>query len=339
MTGVKVGQKVSNMIAVDVGGTKVSCGVVRVGAQVEILARQRYESRKHSGLEEILEDFLAGTRPDAIGIGVAGPVHEGVARFTNLPWVVDAAQLGARFGSPVTMLNDLEAHAYGLADADPASITELQEGRPVARGNRALIAAGTGLGEAFLVPVRDGYVVSATEGGHCSFAPQEKDDVELLQFLQSRYPGGHVSWERVVSGVFGFRNLYEFLTERRGARPGEELAQAVAAAAATEATDYGAPICAAAEADDPLAVAVVRWFVRLYGAEAGNLALKTLSTGGIYVGGGIAPRIMRWMREDDAFLRAFRHKGRFEALLSAMPVRTVADPDLALKGAARAARI
>ncbi len=320
-----------SILAVDVGGTKVVCARVAPAADGRLAVQdpERFASRDHAGLGPIVGAYLNrhSFRPTAVCAGIAGPVFGGFGRVTNLPWTVDAKGLGDAVHAPAFLLNDLEALAHGLADCPPEHLITLNAGaeRP---GNRALLAAGTGLGESILFFDGKRHRPSASEGGHASFAPIAAEDGELLDVLRRKYDG-HVSWERVVSGLDGFRNLYDVLVGVRGETPGPALA---AAAAANQ--DIGAAVIAAAEAGDPLADRILRWFVRLYGAEAGNLALKSMAVGGVYLGGGIAPRILPWLRAG-GFLAAMTAKGRFAALLAAMPVRVVTDPDLALIGAAR----
>lgn len=321
-----------SVLAIDIGGTKVVCARVEArGESLTVFDVVRYPSREHAALATIVADYLNKTKltVEAVGIGVAGPVQDGVAHVTNLPWTVDARALSRALGGvPVFLLNDLAAHGHGLADVAPEHLLTLHEGqsRP---GNRALIAAGTGLGQAILFFDGKRHVPSASEGGHTAFSPLTVDDDDLLRFLRTRYRG-HVSWERVVSGLDGFRNLYDFLQSVRGERPSAALA-----AATDGAHDIGEAVLDAAAAGEPFAEKVVRWFVRLYGAETGNLALKALAVGGVYVGGGIAPRLGRRWLEAGGFVAAMTAKGRFADLLAAMPVHVVTDPDLALKGAAR----
>lgn len=320
-----------SILAVDVGGTKVVCAQVALASsgRLAVSRTERFASKDHPGLDAIVGAYINKNKfaVEAMSIGVAGPVDAGRAQVTNLPWMVDALSLATQLQVPVHLLNDLEAHAYGLNDCAPEHLLTLQTGieRP---GNRVLIAAGTGLGQALLFFDGETHRPRASEGGHCAFAPVTTDDDELLFYLRRKY-GGHVSWERVVSGLDGFRNMYDVLVQRRGEQPGCALA-----AAAALQHDIGAAVIEAADEGDPVADKILRWFVRLYGAEAGNLALKGLAVGGIYVGGGVAPRILPWLRSGE-FLKALTAKGRFAELLAAMPVRVVTDPDLALIGAAR----
>lgn len=318
------------VLAGDIGGTKTALAWVDDGAIVDT---RTYPSSHYSSLEDILREFVAAcpvARIDAASFGVAGPVMHGVATTTNLPWTIEAAALGEVLGGvPVTLINDLEAVAYGVGVAGDDAFVTLNEGVPGATGNRAVIAAGTGLGQAGLYWDGRRHHPFASEGGHASFAPRDERDMRLLQFLAADH--GHVSWERLLSGP-GLFNVYRFL---RHERPGDEprwLADRLAVepppAVITEcALDGRSPLCREA----------VSLFVSLYGAEAGNLALKALATGGVYIGGGIAPKMLPALT-DGAFVEAFACKGRMRSLLESMPVKVIVSPTIALLGAADAAR-
>jgi len=295
---------------------------------LRVVEVRRYASRDAAGLAEIVARFMAetGLRGERASFGIAGPVREGRVRATNLPWEVDAADVAAAAGLPrVTLLNDLEANAWGLRALPPAAFVTLQEGAPGATGNAALLSAGTGLGEAGLHWDGREHRPFACEGGHATFAPRTPLEVELMQHLAGRF--GHVSWERVLSGP-GLVNVWRFLLARRGAE------EPPWAADAKRRNDLGAEITKAALAgSDAVASEALDLLVGFYGAEAGNLALKMLATGGVHVGGGIAPRI-RSRLEGPGFLDAFLDKGRMRPLLETMPVRLVIDDRAALFGAA-----
>jgi glucokinase len=264
-------------------------------------------------------------------------VIEGRVRTTNLPWTVDAAALARKLGLPgVGLLNDLEANAWAVEWLPPGDLSPIQEGAPGAAGNVAVMAAGTGLGEAALVRGGGTTVSLASEGGHADFAPRQDVEVELLRHLRAKF--GHVSYERVVSGP-GLLNVYEFLRDSgRGEEPAwlaEDMRRTDPPAAISEAALAGK--CALCE----LALDL---FLGVYGAEAGNLALRTMATGGVYLGGGIAPKIFgrrpghdpaRSSRSVEAFRQAFVDKGRFGALLETIPVRVILNDKAALLGAAR----
>ena len=312
----------------DIGGTKTRLATVEVtGTQVHIVREVSYPSRDYATFAALLGSFLADTEPSLHAVlGIAGPVRGGVAQTTNLPWRIDADAMQQQFGfARCTLLNDLEATAYGLPALAADDFLTLQAGAPGAGGNAAVIAAGTGLGEAGLFWDGQCHHPFATEGGHASFSPGDELEMSLLRYLQQRHR--HISWERVVSGM-GLLSLHEFLClYRRVAVPqwlGEEMHSGDAAAAIANAALSGR---------DKICIETLDWFVRLYGAEAGNLALKTMSKGGLYVGGGIAPKILPLL-QDGAFIDAFLNKGRMRPLLEAVPVRVILNDRAALYGPA-----
>jgi len=318
----------------DIGGTHARLALFDDDGGVLATPRERvYPSRDHRGLHEVVRRFVdeTGSRPSVACFGVAGPVRNGRSVTTNLPWVVDAAELGDVLDARVWVINDLEATGWGIAALAPGALAELAPGASGAAGNAAVIAAGTGLGEAGLYWDGRHHRPFATEGGHASFAPYDDLEAELLVWLRRRFPG-HVSWERLVSGP-GLVTLYEFLRDTgRGEEP-------PALAAAMRAGDPGAAISAAAlDGSSPLAAHALDRFVALYGAEAGDLALKVMATGGVYLGGGIAPRILAKL-QDGTFLRRFLDKGRMRPLLETMPVRVVTNDRCGLLGAGRCAAV
>ena len=324
----------NRFLAGDIGGTKTRLAVIEVnGAQAMVKREAAYPSRDYTMFEELLGDFLSGIDiPRHAAFGIAGPVQGRVAQTTNLPWHIDADVLQQKFGlAHCTLLNDLEATAYGLPALAANDVLTLQAGVPGACGNVAVIAAGTGLGEAGLFWDGLQHHPFATEGGHASFSPGDELEIALLQYLRQRHR--HVSWERVVSGM-GLPGLHEFLRAyRRAAAPQwliEEMRNGDAAAVITNAALCGR---------DEICVETLHRFARLYGAEAGNLALKVMSRGGLYLGGGIAPKILPLL-QDGTFLDAFLNKGRMRPLLEAMPVRVILNDRAALFGAAlRAAQL
>jgi glucokinase len=313
----------------DIGGTKTTLAVFDRAEILEVVGLETYPSADVRDLGQLMADFQARERwsVEAACLGVAGPVVGTRVETTNLPWLIDAGALSARLGgAPVFLLNDLEALAYGVTVLPAKALVELNSGVPVPTGTIAIIAAGTGLGQAGLVWEGRRWLALASEGGHADFAPRSEREIELLRFLRTRYD--HVSWERVVSGP-GLVHVFEFL------RDVEHMPVPPALAAAMAAEDPGAAISAAALGGGvPIASAALDLFVALYGAEAGNLALKLKSMGGVYVGGGIAPKIAPRLR-DGTFLAAFLAKGRFSSLLGEMPVRVILDEHTALYGAAR----
>ncbi|MBI5429347.1 MAG: glucokinase [Nitrosomonadales bacterium] len=318
----------SRVIAGDIGGTKTRLAIVEVsGTRVRIEHEIEYRSGDFVAFEALLADFLKDSpAPDCAAFGIAGPVRGRAVRATNLPWLIEADALQQRFGFRVcTLLNDLEATACGLPALGADELLTLQPGADDALGNGAIIAAGTGLGEAGLYWDGQRHHPYATEGGHASFSPQDELEFALLRHLQARY--GHVSWERVVSGM-GLADLHDFLRVYRKAPLPQRLAEEM------KTGDAGAAISRAALAgSDDICVETLDRFVRLYGAEAGNLALKTMSSGGLYVGGGIAPKILPLM-QSGSFVEAFLGKGRMRPLLEAMPVRVILDDHVALYGPA-----
>jgi glucokinase len=258
---------------------------------------------------------------------VAGPVKNGVVQVTNLPWIVDASALQAELNfQRVSLLNDLEANAYGTNTLLPHELLSINpQANPLQVGNRALIAAGTGLGEAGMLWDGLAHRPFASEGGHASFAPNDSIGDELLMFLRREH--GHVSWERVLSGM-GMKNLYRFFRERSGAAEPDWLREQL------QNGDLGAVVTQAGLAgSDPVCVDALDCFTRNYGAEAGNLALKMLALGGVYIGGGIAPKMLPRM-QSAIFLDAFCHKGRLSPLLESTPVYVILNDKTALQGAA-----
>lgn len=316
----------------DIGGTKTRLAIINAdGMHLHIEREQTYASRDYSMFEELLAEFLQGHDiPQRAAFGIAGPVRGRVVVTTNLPWRIDADALQNRFGfTRCALLNDLEAVAMGLPALHEEDLLTLHAGAPDAdhylTGNAAIIAAGTGLGEAGLFWDGQRYRPFATEGGHASFSPGNDLEIALLRYLQQRHE--HVSWERIVSGP-GLVSLHAFLCEHRHVPlPGwlqHEMRQHDAAAAITEAGLAGR---------DELCSEALDWFVRLYGAEAGNFALKVMSRGGVYLGGGIAPKILPCL-QNGKFLDAFFSKGRMRHLLEAMPVKVILSNRVALYGAA-----
>src|SRR3989338_6830307 len=309
----------NRFLAGDIGGTKTRLAISEVnGAQVMIKREAVYPSRDYTMFEELLGDFLfCADAPRPAASGNAGPVAGRAVQTTNLPWHIDADALQRQFSlAHCTLLTDLEAMACGLPAFGADDVLILQTGAPDACGNAAVIAAGTGLGEAGLFWDGLQHHPFATGGGHASFSPGDELEIALLQYLRQRHR--HISWERVVSGM-GLLSLHEFLRSyRRTTAPqwlNEEMRNGDAVAAITDAALSGR---------DEICIETLDWFVRLYGAEAGNLALKAMSRGGLYLGGGIAPKILPLLQGGaftGAFLDAFLNKGRMRPLLEAMPVR------------------
>ena len=317
-----------SILSGDIGGTKTRLAIVEVtGTRVNILREISYPSCNFSTFEALLGEFLSDAEsPRHAAFGVAGPVQGRVVQTTNLPWHIDADALQKGFGfTRCTLLNDLEATACGLPALGEEDLLTLQAGAKDACGNRAVIAAGTGLGEAGLYWDGHQHQPFATEGGHASFSPADTLEFALLRHLQQQF--GHVSWERVVSGM-GLVSLHEFLCQYRNITVPDWLFQQMREGDAAAAISL-----AASSGRDALCIETLEWFVRLYGAEAGNLALKVMSRGGVYLGGGIAPKILPLLTSG-AFLQAFTDKGRMRHLLEAMPVRIILNDRAALYGPA-----
>jgi len=316
----------NNFLAGDIGGSKTRMAVMMVnGVQVSVVRETVYQSRAYATFEALLIEFLSGIEiPSHAAFGIAGPVRGRVVQTTNLPWCIDADALQRQFGfARCTLLNDLEATAYGLPALAASDLLTLQAGAPGSCGNAAVIAAGTGLGEAGLFWDGQTHHPFATEGGHASFCPGDELEIEFLRYLQQRHR--HVSWERVVSGM-GLASLHDFLRQHRHAPAPAWLTEQM------REGDAAAAIFNASVTDEICAETMAR-FVRLYGAEAGDLALKMMSSGGLYLGGGIAPKILPLL-QNGTFLDAFLDKGRMRPLLEAMPVRVILDDRAALLGAA-----
>lgn len=320
------------LLAGDIGGTKTNLllALKHGDGALQTLREATFPSGEFDTFEEILDGFLKGERPvDAACFGLAGPVVAQRCQTTNLPWLVDGVALGARFGFGRTrLLNDLEAMALGMPHLPPEDLIDLNPDGVAQPGNIAVIAAGTGLGEAVLYWDGEKHHPMATEGGHCDFSPQTDAQVRLLNHLRQVFPD-HVSWERLLSGP-GFGQLYDFLVASR-------FAPSCPAVPAADAVPVGVDRNAVISrlgvgGEDPLCAEVVRWFAELYGSEAGNLALKSFATGGLYIGGGIGPKI-RSALESGEFLQAFVAKGRFKGFLSRIPVKLALNPRTPLLGA------
>jgi glucokinase len=317
------------ILAGDVGGTNTRLAFFQLrDGHPETVVERIYPSAGHSSLDDIVADFIASQKihADAAAIGVAGPVRDGICRATNLPWIVDSRALARRAGiSRFALINDLEANAYGISTLEPSDFVVLQQGDTNAQGNGAVISPGTGLGEAGLYWDGKQHWPVASEGGHSSFAPQDALQDELMRYLRAQF--GHVSWERVLSGP-GLFNVYKFL---RDTGRGEEPAWL---AAELKDHDPSPTISRAAlEGKCALCGKALDLFVELYGSEAGNVALKMAAMGGVYLGGGIAPRILPKL-QSSGFLAAFVDKGRLRPLLETIPIRVILNDRTALRGAA-----
>lgn len=323
------------VLAGDVGGTKTWLGIFRAGASdaAAPLALQRsakYSSPAAGSLEQLVAGFLAddNTPVDYACFGLPGPVTGTRARLVNLPWEVDAAALAGRFRlRGAFLINDLVANAYGIGELAPDDFAVLHPGAPDAAGNMAVISPGTGLGEAGIFWDGRKHTPFACEGGHCDFAPRDETELALLQYLLESCD--HVSFERVLSGSMGLPNIYRFL------RDTGRLPETPAIAAGLEQGDHGTVISrAAADGSCPLCARTMQIFASILGAEAGNLALKTMATGGVFIGGGIAAKTLPLLQQP-ALLEAFFAKGRFGDFMRQIPLRVILNERAALLGAAR----
>ncbi len=327
------------VLAGDIGGTKtllaiceVSEAADRAGAtRVEVLVKSRYDSGKFPGLGAICRKFadeVGRPMPRFAGFGIAGPVANGRCHTTNLPWIIDERDLKQTLGiDAVRLANDFHALALGIQSVEPKNLVSLNEGVRDPKGPWAVIGAGTGLGEALAMLSAAGQrEILSTEGGHCSFAPRTELEIGVLRFLAQRYQ--HVSWERILSGD-GLVNLTEALASITGL----QAADAVRETILHDRANAPAAVSEAAKSGDPLCRQAIELFCKLYGAEAGNFALKTLSTGGVFVAGGIAPRMIDSLK-DGRFRDSFFDKGRMRPLLEQMPVEVVLDTEAGLLGAA-----
>jgi len=318
------------VLAGDIGGTHTRLTLAETeGATVRLLHTGRYLNARAQGLEEHLSDFLAHLpRPGSACFAVAGPTDGRHVRLTNLPWAIDAGSIESAFHVPrARLINDFQAVGYGIAALDDAHLAVLQPGHPEPQAARAVLGAGTGLGVTFCIHEAGGYRPLPSEGGHIGFAPADPEQDALLRFLREKYRRASV--ERILSGS-GIVDLYRFGLHQTG-QPGEEhplLGGPLPAAAVTGA---------ALDASDPTAVRAMALFCRIYGQTAGDLALLAQATGGVYLAGGIAPKILALLMQRH-FLEGFLAKGRFSDWMRRVPVKVVLDEDVGLKGAALAAQ-
>jgi len=315
------------ILAADIGGTNARIALFDPPNRTPVVV-EKYRTAAWEGVPAIVREFLAAhpTRLTAACVAIAGPVHDGRVDAINLPWPVEAHQIARALGlSDVALVNDLEANARGVAVLESDDLWPLSTGDPAAAGNRVVVSAGTGLGEAALTWDGDRFRAIAGEGGHSDFAPRTDVEIALLRFLATDY--GHVSYERVCSGS-GLVNIHRFLRSsgpRSNWLETEAPSPTPAAIVAEAARD---PLCLSAKALD--------LFASIYGARAGNVALSFMATGGVYLGGGIAPRIVDKL-SDGTFMRAFVDKGRLSPVLARIPVFVILDDLTALRGAAEIA--
>lgn len=325
------------ILAGDVGGTKVHLALYDfTGGRLHEIRDQKFPAHEFASLDAVVDTFLAGdeTTPAtnkqeilAACFGLPGPVREGRLKLTNLPWTLDVRELAKSLSiQHIFLINDLEANGYGIPELPPDKIFTLHAGDPEATGHGGLIAAGTGLGQALLIWDGKKHRPIASEGGHCDFAARSAREIALLEYLRDTLKG-RVSWERVVSGL-GIKNIYSFLRDVEKLNEPEWLRLRLAA------EDPNAVIGECSEdGSSSICFETMKIFASAYGAEAGNIALKVLATGGIYLGGGIAPKILKTL-QNGFFIQAFLDKGRLSALLQSIPVRVILDDTCALLGAA-----
>ena len=319
------------ILAGDIGGTNARLAYFQPqNGHLKLVSERVFPSREHSELGEIVSQFMddSGTRPEAACFGIAGPVRNGRVETSNLPWVIEQSRLANQLHLPTLLINDLEANAWGIGALAPSDLVPLNRGSQTAVGNQAVIAPGTGLGEAGLFWDGSRHHVFACEGGHTDFAPQGDLQIELLRFLAARF--GHVSYERILSGP-GLVNVYEFLRQSESGKESQELVSAM------EQGDPAAAISRAAlDGSDALAEKTLDLWMKVYGAEASNLALKAMATGGLFLAGGISPKILPKLK-GPAFMQSFLDKGRMRSLVEAMPVQVIMNEKAGLLGAARCA--
>ncbi|MGD2183666.1 glucokinase [Lusitaniella coriacea] len=341
----------SILLAGDIGGTKTILRLVDSESpeaagtlpQQKTLHEETYASQDFSDLVPMVREFLATAsglgggefNPEKACFGIAGPVTENTSKLTNLNWILETSRLERELEIPqVQLINDFAAIGYGILGLSPRDKASLQEGKPQENAPIAVIGAGTGLGQAFLLPFPDGYRVFATEGGHADFAPRSALEFQLLEHIKKCDGRDRVSAERVISGQ-GIVAIYRFLRDRAPEDESPTLTEAFTQwNQENSQIDLAAKISQVAlEKSDPLCTQAMQCFVRAYGAEAGNLALKLLPYSGLYITGGIAPKILPLLQQED-FVEAFCAKGRVRNLLESIPVRVVLNPKVGLIGAA-----
>jgi glucokinase len=321
------------ILAGDIGGTHARLAFFDVvDGRFNLVSASIFPSREYAGLDEIVAKFVstANLHADTACFGIAGPVRNGRVEASNLPWIIESKRLADELKiSQAVLINDLEANAWGIPALDAKDVVALNQVKGLPLGNQAVIAAGTGLGQAGMYWDGHKHHVFACEGGHTDFAPRNQLEVELFNYLSARF--GHVSYERIISGP-GLVNVFNFLRDTGRGTPAQwlvdQMTQSDPAAAISRAANDGK--CALCEQ-------AVDLFTSIYGAEAGNLALKIMATGGVYLGGGIAPKMLAKL-SGPLFMQAFISKGRMQALLESMPVRVITNDRIALLGAARCAQ-
>lgn len=317
------------VLAGDIGGTKTSLGIFSMGKRRPLMkAFKGYSSREYMGLEEIIKAFLSENcyRVKKACFGVAGPVEKGVCKTTNFPWTVNASKIKKIFNmEDVRLINDLSAMAASVPYLTGSEIHVINHARPEKNGNISIIAPGTGLGQALLIYSGKGYIPVPSEGGHVDFAPNNALEAGLLHYLWDQYE--HVSLERIISGI-GILNIYDYLKSTGKYNEPGWLSKKIK-------SDDPARVIneSARESSQKLCLKTIDVFLSILGAAAGNLALTGLTRGGVYVGGGIPPKLL-WRIKEDAFVKAFTGKGRFKGLMKKIPVNMILNKNAGLLGAA-----
>ncbi len=315
------------ILAGDIGGTKTELALFENVKTRKIIKQEKFPSKDYKSLEEIIQKFISSSSisPTQACFGIAGPIENNICYTTNLPWIIDGKKIETLLNiSSVFLINDLEANAWGIPCLKENELYVLAEGNKNQKGNRALISAGTGLGEAGLYYDGKNHIPFASEGGHCNFAPTNEEEIEILRFLQHKHK--HVSYERLLCGA-GLLNIYLFFIEEKKEKELPELLEKFTITDPAQCIyEYGStgkcPVCKKA----------IEIFISIYGSEAGNMALKFLALGGIYIGGGIAPKMLNELKEGP-FLKSFTQKGRFNKLLSTIRIQVILNPHTALLGA------
>lgn len=319
------------IVVLDIGGTKIrATSSIRQAGGLEIQRKEFFETARWSDFPAFLKHFIGADKGDtveAIAIGIAAPVMKWPIHLTNLDWTLDAEEI-KKFApnAEIFVMNDLIAHAWGVSLLSDGDVEVIHRGTPRAGGHRAVVAAGTGLGMAILTRQQNNqWLPLASEGGHASFGPRSEREMSLLHFLMKRY-GGHVSWERVVSGKYGFRNIADFLFST-----GQYGTEQAFMESLGDLQDIAGQIAKGAIEENLLAKDTLRLFCGLYGSATGNLALMSLATDGIYLTGGISRKISSWLHRGE-FMDGFTAMGRMREILEQMPIYLVTNPDLASLG-------
>jgi glucokinase len=320
----------AHLLAVDIGGTKSDLAIIDLSQKPDVppLRRKRYRNREFEDFDTILTDFLADSETPVYGcFGVAAVIRQGTAKLTNLDWVLNVKQLQDNFGfTEIKLINDLTAICSGLPFLPEKELLMIQQGEAEEHGVRAVIAPGTGLGEGFLIEQGSCFFPQGSEGGHCDFAPLDQEQAALLSYMQKKHDA--VSYELLCSGL-GIPNIFDFLASTDIARDTARFSEIEKASDRTPGIIDGA----LDPSPCPLCARTLSLFLAILGAEAGNLALKTYPTGGLFIGGGILPRIAERI-SFDSFLENFRNKEKMAGLMKSIPVSLILKNDAALLGTA-----